>query len=111
MVKQIDAATVHNSACSMGSFVVFLSQDEELEKKLKALSDKEGLKRTVLTIMENPAGPPAYKVAKNAAVTVVLYNQSKVEANFAFAKGEMTEKDVKTILHDLSKILPEKDKK
>jgi hypothetical protein len=95
----------------MGSFVVFLSQDEELEKKLKALSDKEGLKRTVLTIMENPAGPPAYKVAKNAAVTVVLYNQSKVEANFAFAKGEMTEKDVKTILHDLSKILPEKDKK
>jgi hypothetical protein len=111
LVKKIDAATATNKSCKMGSFVVFLSQDENLEKKLKELSEKESLKNTIVTLMENPAGPPSYKVAKDAAVTVVLYNQRKVEANFAYAKGEMTDKDVDTIVHDLTKILPAKDKK
>ena len=36
LVKKIDEATVKNSDCSMGSFVVFLNDEEGFEKKLKA---------------------------------------------------------------------------
>ena len=32
LVKKVDAATAKNSACRMGSFVVFLNDDESLEK-------------------------------------------------------------------------------
>jgi len=61
----------------------------------------------VLSI-DNPSGPGAYKVSKDADVTVVLYNQHKVKSNFAFKKGELQEKDIEAIVADISKILPEK---
>lgn len=107
LVKKIDAATEKNSDCRMGSFVVFLNDDEGLEKQLKTLADKEKLKHIVLTIETDSSGPPKYKVAKEADVTVLLYTKSKVQANYAFKKGELKDKDIEKIVNDLSKILPE----
>jgi hypothetical protein len=107
LVKKIDTATAKNSSCKMGSFVVFCSDDQGLEEKLKDLAKKENLDHIVLTI-DNPTGPPKYKVAKDADVTVVLYERQQVKANYAFKKGEMKDKDIEKIVADLSKILPEK---
>jgi hypothetical protein len=107
LVKKLDAAAVKHNDCSMGSFVVFCSDQEGLEAKLKELAEKENLKKVVLTI-DNPAGPSNYKIAKDADVTVVFYTGHKVKANHAFKKGEMKEVDVDQIVSDLSKILPEK---
>jgi hypothetical protein len=107
LVKKIDAATAKNSDCSMGSFVVFLSDDEGLEKKLKDLAKKDKIEHTVLAI-DNPAGPRGYGVAKDADVTVVLYTNRTVKANYAFKKGELKDADIDKIVGDVSKILPEK---
>ena len=107
LVKKLDAATAKNSDCSMGSFVVFCSDKEELEKDLKALIEKQGIKNTVLTI-DNPAGPKGYDLAKEADVTIVLYTEKVVKANYAFEKGKMTAKDVEKIVKDVEKILPKK---
>jgi hypothetical protein len=104
LLKKIDSATVEHKADHMGSFVVFCSDDESLEKKLKDLAKRENLKKIVLTI-DNPSGPPRYKVAKDADVTVVLYNNRKVMANFAFKKGQLKSADVDKIVGDLDKIL------
>ena|SRR5438552_505290 len=108
LVKKIDEATGKNSDCKMGSFVVFCSDEEGLEGKLKDLAKNEKLEHVILTI-DNPQGPQRYKVAKEADVTVVLYQKQKVKANFAFKKGKMKDEDVNKIVKDLSKILPDKD--
>ena len=50
LVKKIDAETVKNGKKNMGSFVVFLNDDEGLFDKLKKLIEKEGLKECILTI-------------------------------------------------------------
>jgi hypothetical protein len=105
LVKKLDACTTKNSSCRMGSFVVFCSDEEGLEDKLKDLAKKEKIKKLVLTI-DNPAGPKAYKIAKDADVTVVLYVKHNVKANYAFKKGEMTTKDVAKIVAAVKKILP-----
>ncbi len=104
LVKKIDAETAKNKSSRMGSFVVFLSDDEKLENQLKEMAKKEGIKDLVLTI-DNPAGPKAYKIAKDADVTVVYYNKKKVAVNHAFKKGELKEQDVDKLVADLSKIL------
>lgn len=104
LVKKIDEATAKNQGCSMGSFVVFCSDDEELEGKLKQLAKKEGLKHTVLTV-DNPTGPRGYDIPKEADVTVILYKQKQVKANHAFRKGEFKADDVQKILKDLPKIV------
>ena len=106
LVKKIDQATAKHADQSMGSFVVFLSDDEGLEKRLKDLARKEGIKHTVLTIMDNRAGPPGYNVNPQADVTVVLYTRRTVKANHAYKKGELTQKEVDRIVGDVSKIVP-----
>src|SRR5262249_13877633 len=105
--------TAKNSAYKMGSFVVFMSDDEGLEKKLKGLAETEKLTKTALTI-DNPSGPSAYHIAKDADITVVLYRGSyskgAVKANHAFKKGEMTGRDIDGIVQELAKILPNEKK-
>jgi len=108
LAKKIDAATDKNSECKMGSFIVFLNDDEDLDKKLKDLGDKEHLSKISLATLSNKAGPEAYKIAKDADVTVILYSKNECKGNYAFKKGEMTDKDVDRIVSDLAKILPEK---
>jgi phosphonate transport system substrate-binding protein len=95
-------ATTEHSDCQMGSFVVFLSDAEDLQAKLKEVAEKENIKATVLSI-DNPAGPGDYKVSKDADLTVVLCNQHKVKSNFAFKKGELKDKDIDVIVADISK--------
>ncbi len=105
LVKELDAATVKNSDAKMGSFFVFLSDDESLGTKVKDLAKKEGLKKTVLTL-DNATGPDKYEVAKDADVTVVLYTGRVVKANYSFKKGQMKDKDVEKVIADIKKILP-----
>ncbi|HWY88267.1 MAG TPA: hypothetical protein VNX28_16265 [Gemmataceae bacterium] len=107
LVKKIDAATERNKDKRMGSFIVFLTDEESAKDKLKGLADKEGIKNTIFAI-DNVAGPPSYNIVKEADITVVLYNRRKVEANYTFKKGELNAQSIERILGDLPKILPEK---
>ncbi len=107
LVKEIDAVN-QKQGKKMGSFVVFLSDKEGLKDELKKLAEKENLKHTILAI-DNPAGPRGYDIAKEAAVTVVLYKKKKVQANHAFRKGELNAKAVESILEDdMPKIISKK---
>jgi hypothetical protein len=103
LIKKIDAINEQNKD-RMGSFVVFLGEQEGLEGQLKDLAEKSQLKRTVLAI-DNPAGPDGYKVSKDADVTVVLYVERTVKANHAFAKGKLNEKAVDKIVSEVPSIL------
>jgi hypothetical protein len=102
LVKKIDAANA--GATGMGSFVVFLSDDEGLADKIKSMANKEGIKKTVLTI-DNTAGPQGYNVAKEAEVTVVLYNRHDVKSNFAFKKGELNDAAIEKVVGAVKKDL------
>lgn len=104
LVKKIDEATSKNADQKLCSYVVMLSDDDSLDKKLKEFADKENLSKTALMI-ENPIGPPDYKIAKAADVTVLLYVKKNVKANHAFKKGELDDKGIQSVIDDLPKIL------
>ncbi len=107
LVKKLDSCCAKNSECKLGSFVVFCSNDEALETKLKDMAKEAELKNVILSI-DNPAGPDKYNVSKDADITVVLYTNRTVKANFAFKKGDLKEKDIDTIMESVPKILPAK---
>jgi len=107
LIKKIDAANEKYADKKMGSFVVFLNNDsEELTGKLKQVAEKQHLKHTILAL-DNQAGPKNYNVAQEADVTVVLYTDHNVKANYAFKKGELNAKAIDKIIADLPKILPQ----
>ena len=97
LVKKLDDITEQNKKADMGSFVVFCSDDPGLEKRLAGLAEKEKLKHLILTI-DNPAGPKDYQIAKDADVTVVLYTDFKVVANYVYRKGEFKDQEIDKIL-------------
>jgi hypothetical protein len=92
----------------MGSFVVFLNDQEGFDKKLTALAKDEKLEHTPLMVMSNPTGPSGYDIAKDADVTVVLYTKGVVKVSHAFKKGELKPADIDQIVAELPQILPEK---
>jgi hypothetical protein len=105
LIKQLDSATVTNSGASMGSYAVFMSDSEKLPGDLKTFAEKAELKKLVLSV-DNPAGPKAYEISKDAAVTVLLYKDVTVSTNHTFkTAGDLNEKAISKIVSDMSKIV------
>ena len=106
LVKQIDETVGKNEDKNMAAFVVLQTDDPDAaEPKLKELAEKHNIKNVPLTIFDGQAGPPSYKISEDADVTVLMWRRTKVQANHAFAKGELKPGDVKKVVSDTEKIL------
>jgi hypothetical protein len=117
LVKKVDEANAGRAKAGkkMGSFVVFLSDEEGMEKKLKGFAEKEKLQHVALQL-DNRTGP-AFEhddgtkepIAKEADITVILYVNKTVKVNRAYKKGEFKAEEVDKILKDLPPLFKEYD--
>ena len=105
LIKKLDDATTKNSKANMGSYAVFCSDKDGLADQLKKVAEDQKLKNLILAI-DSPAGPKAYNIAKDADVTVLLYEDFTIRANHSFKKGELTTKTTERVVADVAKILP-----
>ncbi len=111
LVKQIDEQVAQNADKKMAAFVILLSNDADGdEAKLNALAEKAGIKtgkdaNVPLTIFDGVAGPPNYKVAEDAEVTVLHWKERKTIVNHAFAKGKLDKEGVKKVVESTAEIL------
>ncbi len=71
-------------------------------------AQKQGLKTVPVGAFEDADGPPSYKLAKDADVTVMLFTKQKVVANFAFRAGELTDKQIDEIVNTVPKLFDKK---
>jgi len=71
-------------------------------------SQKQGLKSVPVGAFEDADGPPAYKLNRDADVTVLLFVNEKVVANFAFRPDELTEDAIKGVLKRLPELFEKK---
>ena len=106
LVKKVDTKVGENKDKEMRAFVVVLTEDPDaVEPKLEALAKDSKLASTPLTIVEGNAGPPEYKLAKDAEVTVMMWVDGKVKVNQSFAKGKLDKKAVDSLVAETKKIL------
>lgn len=106
LVKKIDGVVGDNGEKKMAAFVTVLTNDPDKdEPKLKEIAKKEGLKNTPLTVFDGVAGPDGYKISEKADVTVMMWVNSSVKVNHAFAKGELKAENAKAVIEDTKKIL------
>ena len=113
LVKTIDkqlgeSSARHKGPNKLGVFVVFCSDDANLKQQLQNLIAKEGIKHVVLSIStQNAQGPPRYRIAREADLTVVVYqNRRRVAANFVVDSEDLTADRTKEIMEALKKVLP-----
>jgi hypothetical protein len=106
LVAKIDEKVGANKDKKMAAFVVVLTEDPDaVEPKIEALAKSAKITSTPLTIVEGAAGPPNYKLSKDAEVTVMMWVDSEVKVNQAFAKGKLDKKAVDALVADTKKIL------
>ena len=101
LVNKLDAEAAKYELIKLKIVVVILSDDDSVERKLKSYGE-QAITHANLAMMESD-GPRAYKLSKAAEITVLMYKRWKVEANFAFRKGGLTELDIEKIVAELPK--------
>jgi hypothetical protein len=106
LIKEIDGKVAANKDKKMSAFVVLLTDDADAgAKQLEKLATDAKIKNVPLTVYDGNAGPGEYKIAKDAAVNVMMWNKSRVAVNHAFKAGELSGDDVKEVVGDTGKIL------
>jgi hypothetical protein len=106
LIQQIDAKVEANKEKDMHGFVVLLADDADAAgKQLAKLAEEKHIKNLPLTVYEGKAGPEEYKLSKDAAVTVLMWNKGRVQVNHAYGTANLAADDVKQITGDTSKIL------
>src|SRR5262249_35282475 len=86
LVHQLAPAVLEKDKkeADLRAWVTFLSDDHtKLDAKVVKWSEKHAIKNVPLGVFEDVVGPPTYKLAKDADVTVLLFVKQKVVANFA----------------------------
>jgi hypothetical protein len=107
MAAGLDKAVADDKAAGLRAWVTFLSDDQTaLDSKIVEWGKKYALRDVPLGVFENVDGPPSYRLSRDADVTVLLFVNRKVVANFAFREGELTDERVADVLKTVPSILP-----
>jgi hypothetical protein len=106
LAAQLDRAAAEKKPGDFRAWVTFLSDDQPgLDPQLVRWSQKHGLKSVPVGVFEDPTGPPSYRLAREADVTVLLFVKRKVVANFAYRAGELNDEAVREVIKALPRIL------
>ena len=102
LVKKIDEQIEQNP--ELKSFVVVLTDDaDQTAGELEAMAKEGGIEHVPLTVVESPSGPPAYKIAEDADVTVMMWNGGRIRSSQGY-KGQLTDRDIDAIVADAAKL-------
>ena len=106
LVKEIDGVVGKNQDKKMAAFVVLMTEDPDTaESGLKKVATEQKIQHTPLTVFDGKAGPRGYKVAKDADVTIMMWNESKVAAAHGFKKDKFNKDAISKVVKATKKIL------
>ena len=106
LVAALDKAVGEPKNAPLRGWVTFLGDDQaKLDPQVVQWGQKHAIKAMPLGVFEDLDGPPSYKLAKDAEVTVLLFVKQKVVANFAFRAGEISAKARTGVVQAVPKLL------
>lgn len=109
LVGRIDKAVRDNEAAKLNGWVTFLAADQSaVDAKVVDWGKQHAVSTIPLGVFEDVNGPPSYRLARDADVTVLLFVNRKVVANFAARAGELNDERINDIMKALPLILPKK---
>jgi hypothetical protein len=109
LLRGVDKALADHKKADLRAWATFLHDDEStFGPRVLAWSKKQALRAVPLAVFEDVEGPPAYRLARDAEVTVLLSVKQKVVRNFAFRPGELTDARVAEVLKVISALVAKK---
>src|SRR5262245_30077507 len=109
LVTGLDKAVSDPKNAPLRGWVTFLSADQpKMDPQVVEWGKTHAVKSIPLGVFEDPDGPPSYRLAKDAEVTVLMFVKQKVVANFAFRAGELSAKARDEVLKAVPRVLEKK---
>jgi hypothetical protein len=109
LAHQLSGALNQYKKTELRAWITFLSDDQtSLDPKVVRWGQKHATGTLPLAVFEDLDGPPAYRLAKDADVTILLSTHQRVVANFAFRAGELNEERANEVIRALAQIVESK---
>jgi hypothetical protein len=107
LVRGLDQALLDHKGAELRAWVTFLAADQPAFDPQVVRWGRDHAIRTVpLGVFEDTGGPPAYRLDREADVTVLLAVKQKVVRAFAFRAGELDARRTAEVLQGLLTIVP-----
>lgn len=107
LLAKLDAEAVAHKPDGFMAWMTQLTDSADLDG-LATWAREQGLKNVPVGAFEDDDGPPAYTLNPEADVTVLLFVNQKVVANFAFRPGELTDEAVTAVVKAVPKLFETK---
>jgi len=109
LVHELDRQLKKHAPSELRGWVTVLASDAIVtEPKVIAWSQKHATGGVPIAVFEDMVGPPAYRIARDADVTVLLSVKQKTVANYAFRAGELNDAFVERISRNVSGMVESK---
>ena len=106
LAHRLDKALAAHRSADLRAWVTFLAEDHTgMDPKVVAWAKKHAVGTVPLGVFEDVGGPPSYRLARDADVTVLLSVKQRVVANFAFRAGELTDARIAEVMKALPRIV------
>jgi hypothetical protein len=104
LVKQIDAAVANNEDASLKGLFTLIGEDAaRLKEDASKFAEKAAVKNVpVVVAKETRTGPLNYKLADDAAVTIIVAKDSQVVNTHVFAADKI---DIAAVMTDVEQLL------
>jgi len=106
LLKDVDQLVDRHRANGLRGFGVFVAavDAKDLLPRLQTVSFDEDLSLPLTIAVSSTEGPTGQKLHADAALTVVLYREQSVVANFAFRDGELTRDGIARIVETAGRL-------
>ncbi len=104
LAGELDSAIAARPKDELRAWLTVLGEKTVSLDDLGKWAKDGGLKGVPVGVFDDPVGPPTYKLADDAEVTVLLFHKRKVVSNFAFRTGELNEDAVKRVATEIAKL-------
>jgi hypothetical protein len=102
LLHQIDRALAELRKSELRAWATFLSNDQPgLDPQLVNFSKKHAIGNIPLAVFEDAGGPPSYRLAGEAEVTVMVSVKQRVVANFAYRAGELNDAAIAQVMRSV----------
>ncbi len=106
LVNRIDRAVTDHKAADLRAWVTILADDHTaIDPQVVRWARQHAVGNVPVAVFEDPVGPPSYRLAREADVTVLLSVRQRVVANFAFRAGELNDARIAEVMKSLPQIL------
>ncbi|MBO0699839.1 MAG: hypothetical protein J2P46_15685 [Zavarzinella sp.] len=104
LLAACDDAVARRPKDAMRAWMTVLGEKTVGLDELGKWAREKGLKSVPVGVFDDASGPPSYKLARDADVTVLLFVNRKVVINAAFRAGELDDAAIRRLADGLARL-------